>query len=168
MKPIASALILTAIASIWMPAISDTEKNQSSKKSSLANPYEDGVDKAAVNIVNASLGSVGKVVVITVKPSNGKKQRFYAKIPGDKYSPEGDETAKALLATTSALNAAIEQAKRHNSSSAISISIELMPASGGTLIKRKADLMQVIQEKAERLKDPGYVKEMREKYQPTK
>lgn len=37
---------------------------------------------------------------------------FYLQIPGDKYSPAGDETVKAVLATTNMLTAAIETAKR--------------------------------------------------------
>lgn len=124
MKPIVIAVILTCVASFSMPAYSDTEKAQNSKKGTLANPYEDGMDKAAVNIVNASLGSVGKRVVITIKEAGGKVQSFYAKIPGDKYSPAGDETAKALIATTTLLNTAVNRAKSKGSSSSISIDIE--------------------------------------------
>ena len=107
-----------------MPAHSDTEKPQSSKKGTLANPYEDGMDKAAVNAVNASLGSVGKRVVITIKQAGGKEQKFYAKIPGDKYSPPGDDSAKAVLATTSILTAAIDKAKLSGEKTLISIEIE--------------------------------------------
>lgn len=124
MKPIVSALILTTIASFWLPAISDTGKPQTPKKGTLDNPYEDGMDKAAANIVNASLGSVGKRVVITIKQAGGKEQKFYAKIPGDKYSPAGDDTAKAVLATTSTLTSAIDKAKTKGLPSTISIEVE--------------------------------------------
>lgn len=127
MKSIVSAVILTCVVLVSMPAHSGTEKTQNSKKGTLANPYEDGMDKAATNIVNGSLGSVGKRVVITIKQAGGKEQRFYAKIPNDKYSPSGDDTAKAVLATSSMLTAAIDKAKNTGMPNTISIAIECKP-----------------------------------------
>lgn len=124
MKPIVRAVILTCIALTSMPARSDTDKAQNPKKGTLPNPYEDGMDKAAKNIANASLGSVGKRVVISIKEVGGKERKFYAKIPRDKYSPSGDETAKAVLATTTILTAAIEKAKSECVPSTIAIKVE--------------------------------------------
>jgi hypothetical protein len=51
----------------------------------------DNANKAAVSVLNQSLGSVGRRVVVTVSSSGDKKSvEYYAKISHDKYSPEGD------------------------------------------------------------------------------
>ena len=121
MKPIVSALILTTIASFWLPAISsDTGKPRTPKKGALDNPYEDGMDKAAANIVNSSLGSVGKRVVITMR----KRAEVLCKNPWRKYSLAGDDTAKAVLATTSRLTSAIDKAKSKSVLSSVVIEVE--------------------------------------------
>lgn len=159
MKTIVSALILTAVASFSMPAISDTNKAGTSKKGRLGNPYEDGTDKAATNIINASLGSVGKSVVITIRSDDRKEQRFYVKIPGDKYSPPGDETAKAVLAASGELNSAIDRAKVQGFSSSVVITVEVLPRSkefsnNAALIKKKnLDVEKIIDQKRKQVLD---------------
>ena len=80
---------------------------------------------AANNILNASLGSVGQAVVVTVSSPGTKDQEYHAQIPNDKYSPSGDNTALSLIEVTKRINGAIEAAKKQKKSTTISIRVEV-------------------------------------------
>lgn len=70
------------------------------------NKYE-GAGESAKKILNESLGSVGQAVVIKV----GKKS-FHVQIPGDKYSPAGDETEASLAEIKKQVLEAVDKAKK--------------------------------------------------------
>lgn len=78
----------------------------------------------ANSILNASLGSVGQAVVVTVSSLGTKDQEYHAHIPNDKYSPPGDNTALSLVEVTKRVNEAIEVAKKQKKSTTITIKIE--------------------------------------------
>lgn len=81
-------------------------------------------DQDANKILNASLGSVGQCVVVTVSSPGANDQEYHAKIPNDKYSPAGDNTALGLIELTKRITAAIDQAKNHQSPTTITIKVE--------------------------------------------
>lgn len=78
----------------------------------------------ANKILNSSLGSVGKRVVITVSSKNEKDQEYYAQIPKDKYSPSGGTSAASVAEVTKRLNAAIAAAKKNQTETTITIKVE--------------------------------------------
>lgn len=78
----------------------------------------------ANDILNKSLSSVGKCVVVTVSSTGAKDQEYHAQIPGDKYSPAGDDTPMSLIEVTKRINAAMDKAKKHQGSSTITITVE--------------------------------------------
>ena len=82
------------------------------------------VQKDANNILNSSLGSVGQCVVVTVSSPGVKDQEYHAKIPNDKYSPAGDNSALSLIEVTKRINAAIDQAKNHKTATTITVKVE--------------------------------------------
>jgi hypothetical protein len=79
----------------------------------------------ANSILNASLGSVGQAVLVTVSSPGTKDQEYHAHIPNDKYSPPGDNTALSLVEVTKRVNEAIEAAKKQKKSTTISIKVEV-------------------------------------------
>lgn len=79
----------------------------------------------ANSILNASLGSVGQAVVVTVSSPGTKDQEYHAHIPNDKYSPDGDNTALSLVEVTKRVNEAIDAAKKKKKSTTISIKVEV-------------------------------------------
>lgn len=79
---------------------------------------------SASDILNKSLSSVGKCVVVTVSSAGAKDQAYHAQIPGDKYSMEGDNTPMSLIEVTKRINAAIDKAKKRQESSTITITVE--------------------------------------------
>ena len=82
-------------------------------------------DQDANKILNASLGSVGQTVVVTVSSPGTKDQEYHAQIPNDKYSPSGDNTALSVIEVTKRINGAIDAAKKQKKSSTISIKVEV-------------------------------------------
>ncbi len=88
-----------------------------------ANPATKAQD--ANSILNASLGSVGQAVVVTVSSPGTKDQEYHAHIPNDKYSPDGDNTAFSLIEVTKRVNGAIDAAKKQKKSTTISIRVEV-------------------------------------------
>lgn len=87
-----------------------------------ANPTTKAQD--ANRILNASLGSVGQAVVVTVSSPGTKDQEYHAHIPNDKYSPDGDNTALSLVEVTKRVNEAIEAAKNKKKTTTITIKVE--------------------------------------------
>ncbi len=88
-----------------------------------ANPTTKAQD--ANSILNASLGSVGQAVVVTVSSPGTKDQEYHAHIPNDKYSPDGDNTALSLVEVTKRVNEAIDAAKKQKKSTTINIRVEV-------------------------------------------
>jgi hypothetical protein len=113
-----AGLAVTVILSLSLAAYSQAEKPDK-----IANPYE-GADRAATSILNQSLGSVGRRVVVTVSSPGEKRAEYYARIPQDKYSPEGETVALGCAEVTKRINAAVDKAKKGNGSSTITIVVE--------------------------------------------
>lgn len=82
------------------------------------------VQKEANNTLNASLGSIGQCVVVTVSSPGTKDQEYHAQLPNDKFSPAGDNTALSLIEVTKRINTAIDQAKHHKTATTITIKVE--------------------------------------------
>ncbi|MBX9723282.1 MAG: hypothetical protein K2X81_17900 [Candidatus Obscuribacterales bacterium] len=85
--------------------------------------YED-TQNDAQKILNASLGSVGKCVVVTVSSTGAKDQEYYAKLPNDKYSPKEDNSALSIIEVTKRINEAIDKAKTKKQDTTITIKVE--------------------------------------------
>lgn len=86
----------------------------------LENKYTDA-GESAKKILKDSLGSVGQAVVIKV----GKKS-FHVQIPGDKYSPAGDETEASFAEIKKQVLEAVEKAKKGKKETQnISVSVSL-------------------------------------------
>lgn len=82
------------------------------------------IQEQANNSLNKSLSTVGQCVVVTVSSTGEKNQEYHAKIPGDKYSPDGDNTAMSLIEVTKRITDAVEKAKKGHGSSTITIQVE--------------------------------------------
>lgn len=112
--------VLLAVMLLFSP----TAFSQEERSGRGSNPYE-GADKAAVNVLNQSLGSVGRRVVVKVSSSGEKKStEYYAKIPGDKYSPEGDTIVPGCADVSKRIVAAVDKAKKGNGATTITILVE--------------------------------------------
>ena len=82
------------------------------------------IQKEANNSLNASLGSIGQCVVVTVSSPGAKDQEYHAQLPNDKFSTAGDNTALSLIEVTKRITTAIDQAKNHKTATTITIKIE--------------------------------------------
>jgi len=85
---------------------------------------QEDLQKQANDRLNASLGSIGQCVVVTVSSPGTKDQEYHAQVPNDKYSPAGDNTALSLIEVTKRINTAIDQAKHHKTATTITIKVE--------------------------------------------
>lgn len=91
-----TGVILALLLCVTQAAIAEDSENK----------YTDA-GESAKKILKDSLGSVGQAVVIKV----GKKS-FHVQIPGDKYSPAGDETEASLAEIKKQVLEAVEKAKK--------------------------------------------------------
>lgn len=82
------------------------------------------LEQQANDTLNKSLSTVGQCVVVTVSSTGAKAQEFHAKIPGDKYSPDGDNTAMSVIEVSKRLTEAIDKAKKSNQTTTITIQVE--------------------------------------------
>ena len=94
------------------------------KSAQIPDQYGNAQEEAN-NILNQSLGSLGKQVVLTVSSPGTKNREFYANIPQDKYSPAGDNIAMSYAEVTKRINAAVDKAKKLNSPTTITIMVEI-------------------------------------------
>lgn len=85
--------------------------------------YANNQDEAN-KILNASLGSVGKCVVITVSSTGAKDHEYYVPFPNDKYAPKMDDSPMSLVEVTKRINEAIDLAKKQKKDSTITIKVE--------------------------------------------
>ncbi|MBX9724592.1 MAG: hypothetical protein K2X81_24520 [Candidatus Obscuribacterales bacterium] len=92
--------------------------------SSVSAQYDDNTQSVANDIINKSLSSVGKCVVVTISSGGVKDQEYYAKLPNDKNSPKEDNAALSIIEVTKRINAAIDKAKSQKKDSTITIKVE--------------------------------------------
>ena len=95
---LALALLLT------LPALADDKQ--------VPNKYNDNTQAAANKILDASLGTVGQKVLVTVSSPGQESKEYSAKIPGDKYSPDGDNVLLSYPEVTKRINEAVDKAKK--------------------------------------------------------
>lgn len=94
-----------------------------------ANAGYDDTKNDAQKILNASLGSVGKCVVVTVSSTGAKDQEYYAKLPNDKYSSKEDNSPLSIIEVTKRINEAIDKAKAKKQDTTITIRVQIkMPS----------------------------------------
>lgn len=119
-----SCLILSALLVPLVAASALAENPKAKPADQSPNIYEDAHDSGK-KILEKSLGSVGKKVLVTVSSPGKANQEFSAKINNDKTSPDGDNTLLLYPEVTKRIADAIAKAKKDNESSTITVNVRV-------------------------------------------